>query len=98
MATRKNNNTEVVETVADDIEAVQEPAIDVNKEVEIFIPKGNVNDDPNLFVSVNGKAFLLPRGKTSKVPQYIYDEIIRSRKAEEVMDQHISERTQAAGN
>ena len=27
--------------------------------VEVFIPKGQANEDPNLFVSVNGKIFLL---------------------------------------
>jgi hypothetical protein len=63
--------------------------------VEVFIPKGNVNDEPNLFVSVNGKGFLLPKGKKSMVPQYIADEINRSRKAEDIMDEHAAEMASA---
>lgn len=63
--------------------------------VEVFIPKGNAGDEPNLFVSVNGKGFLLPRGKKSMVPQYIADEIDRSRKAEDIMDEHAAEMASA---
>ena len=33
--------------------------------VEVFIPKGYANDEPNLFVSVNGVNYLLPKGKKS---------------------------------
>ena len=45
---------------------------------DIFIPRGMSNEDPNLFVSVNGKNFLLPKGKTSNVPSYIAAEIRRA--------------------
>ena len=64
--------------------------------VEVFIPKGYANDEPNLFVGVNGKSFLLPKGKKSVVPKYIADEIERSRKAEETLDEHVAEMTAAA--
>ena len=66
------------------------------EKVEVFIPKGYGNDEPNYFVGVNGKSFLLPKGKKSLVPKYIADEIERSRAAEETMDKHISEMTDAA--
>ena len=46
--------------------------------VEVFIPKGLANDDPNLYVSVNGENFLLPKGQKSKVPPYIKASIERS--------------------
>lgn len=39
--------------------------------VDCFVPRGYVNDEPNLFVSVNGVNYLLPKGKTSKVPPHI---------------------------
>lgn len=55
---------------------------------DIFIPKGYANDDPNLFVSVNGVNFLLPKGKTSNVPSYIAMEIRRSLKAQEIQDEN----------
>ena len=31
--------------------------------VEVYIPKGYANEDPNFFVSVNGVNYILPRGK-----------------------------------
>lgn len=55
---------------------------------EIFIPKGYANDDPNLFVSVNGKNYLLPKGKTSSVPAHVAAEIKRSLKAQEIQDEN----------
>jgi hypothetical protein len=55
---------------------------------DIFIPKGYANDDPNLFVSVNGENYILPKGKTSKVPSYVAEEIKRSLKAQEIQDEN----------
>ena len=64
--------------------------------VEVFIPKGQANEDPNLFVSVNGKNYLLPRGKKSKVQPEIAEEIRRANEAEEMMDAHIDEMLKAS--
>lgn len=87
MATTKKETAPAVETV---------PAEDVELRVEVFIPKGYANDEPNLFVGVNGKTFILPKGKKSVVPQYVADEIERSRKAEETLDEHVAAMTAAA--
>ena len=59
-----------------------------NKEgyVDLFIPKGYANDEPNFFISVNGKNFLLPKGKTSKVPVYVKEEYDRAMRAQEALD------------
>ena len=54
--------------------------------VEVFVPKGYANEDPNLFVSVNGVNYLLPRGKKSLVPAYVAAEIERSKMAEVKQD------------
>lgn len=51
---------------------------------DIFIPRGPKNDDPNLFVSVNGKNYLLPRGQKSRVPHEVAEEIHRAWEAEEI--------------
>ena len=56
------------------------------KRVEVFVPKGFSGDDPNLFVSVNGVNFLLPRGKTSLVPAHIKKELERARLAQDAAD------------
>ena len=59
-----------------------------NKEgyVDLFIPKGYANDEPNFFISVNGKNYLLPKGKTSKVPAYVKEEYDRAMRAQEALD------------
>ena len=64
--------------------------------VPVFIPKGNANDDPNFFVSVNGENFILPKGKESLVPPHIAAEVERSRHAEAAMDAHIDQMIAAA--
>lgn len=63
-------------------------ATNTNKEnyVDLFIPKGYANDEPNFFISVNGKNFILPKGKTSKVPDYVKEEYDRAMRAQEALD------------
>lgn len=60
--------------------------------VEVFIPRGQKNDDPNFFVSINGKNYLLPRGKTSFVPPEVAYEIRRAERAEEAYYQNAAAR------
>ena len=68
-------NTKTEKPVTEKIENVEE-------RVPIYIERAKPNEDPNVYVSINFKTFLLPRGKTSMVPRYVYDEIMRSRSAE----------------
>ena len=53
---------------------------------EIFIPRTGDMNDAGLYVSVNGEAYLLPRGKTSCVPAHIAAEIRRSEAAKEAQE------------
>lgn len=66
--------------------------------VDVYIPKTHSGDDPNFFVSVGGKNFLLPRGKTSKVPPAVKKEIDRSRRAQEKLDDTINSLLKKAEN
>lgn len=66
--------------------------------VEVFIEKGYANDDPNLFVSVNGVNYLLPKGKTSMVPDFVAAEIERSKKAVAKQDDNIDKMLEASKN
>lgn len=84
MAKTENKAPEVIEEVK-----TEEAAAPEVKMEDIFVPKGYVNDEPNLLISVNGNNFLLPRGKTSTVPYYIAEEFRRSQKAQVIMDEHI---------
>lgn len=81
MATEKKT-----EAVAEKTEAVAEKLPDPYELEEIFIPRAGAKEDPNLFVSVNGKNFLIPKGKKSKVPRYIADEIRRSERARDAFE------------
>ena len=47
------------------------------------------NEEPNLFVSVNGYNCLLPKGKTSLVPKSVAAEIRRARKAQQKLDETV---------
>ena len=66
------------------------------KREKIFIPKGYANDEPNLFVSVNGVNYLLHKGMESEVPKAVADEVRRSWAAQQKMDQHIDELMEAS--
>lgn len=59
--------------------------------VEVFIPKGYINEEPNLLVSVNGVNYLLPRGKCSQVPAHIAAEIRRAQEAQAALDEKVAE-------
>ena len=62
------------------------------KRVKVFIPRAGAHEDPNFFVSVNGKNYLLPRGQESEVPPEVKDEIDRSMRAQNLMDNNIDAR------
>ena len=64
--------------------------------VEKFIPKGAANDDPNMFIGVNGCNFVLPRGKKSEVPACVAKEYERSLRAQEKMDENIDRMLEAS--
>lgn len=57
--------------------------------VEVSIPRGGDREDPNLFVAVNGVNYLLPRGKKSRVPRAVADEIERSGRAADIFYENV---------
>ena len=66
------------------------------KLVDLFIPRGYANDEPNLIISVNGKNYLLPKGKTSKVPPAVKYEYDRAIRAMEKQDENIEKMREEA--
>lgn len=90
MATKKDNEQAAVEEVK------TETAAPADDKVEIFVPRGYANDEPNLLISVNGVNYLLPKGKTSKVPKHIADEFHRSQKAQTKLDERIDQMIEAS--
>lgn len=64
--------------------------------VDLYIEKGYANDDPNEFISINGKNYILPKGKTSKVPPCVkaeYDRSLRARDRQEENIEKLLEKT-----
>ena len=69
----------------------------VAKLVDLSIPRGYANDEPNLVISVNGKNYVLPKGKTSKVPpavKYEYDRAIRAMERQDATVEKMLEEAQ----
>jgi len=64
--------------------------------VELFVPKGYANDEPNLLICINGVNYLLPRGKTSKVPRAVAEEFHRSQKAQAKLDEQMDKLLEAS--
>ena len=51
--------------------------------VELFVPRTGMKDEPDVFIGINGKSYLLPRGKSSLVPKAVYEEYMRAERAKE---------------
>lgn len=83
MANNENTASKAPEKVKDD-------------RVEVFVPKGYANDEPNLFVSINGVNYLLPKGKKSLVPAHVAAEIERSKRAQERQDEKMEQMLEAS--
>ena len=79
--TKKNTKTNIREEAAAAAENIR-----LEDREEIFIERPAANEEPNLFVSVNGYNCLLPKGKTSLVPKSVAAEIHRARRAQQKLD------------
>lgn len=76
--------------------AAETQANAAEERVEIFVPKGYANDEPNLTIGVNGVMYLLPKGKRSKVPKAVAEEFYRSQRAQEDLDKRVDEMLEAS--
>ena len=65
--------------------------------VDLYIEPGFSKDDPNEFISINGKNYILPRGKTSKVPPCVKAEYERSQRAKAIQREN-SDKLQGKAN
>lgn len=92
MSKNQNANDVVIDTT----EAVDTNRVKSDKRVELYIPKGAANDEPNLLISVNGVNYVLPKGKTSMVPPEVAYEYKRSQNAQSKLDERIEEMLEAS--
>ena len=59
------------------------------KTVPVFVPKIG-KDDPDLFVSINGKRYLIKKGESVHVPTEVAEVIENSRKAAHFAEEYIN--------
>lgn len=64
--------------------------------VEIFVPRVSGNTDPNLLIVINGKNYVLPKGKKSLVPKAVAAEYERMKRAQYKVDNAIFEMVEQA--
>ena len=64
--------------------------------VEIFVPRTPGNTDPNFIIVLNGKNYVLPKGKKSVVPKAVADEYERSKRAQYKVDNAIADMVEQA--
>ena len=57
-----------------------------DERVEVNVPRGSDREDPNVFVGINGVNYLLPRGRSSRVPAAVAAELARSERARDALD------------
>lgn len=74
-----------------ELTAAQTETIPADDRVDLFIPRGQANDEPNLLISINGVNYLLPKGKTSRVKQCVADEYYRAVRAKDRYDRRVGE-------
>ena len=51
----------------------------------VTLPRARGDEERQITVGVNGKFYTIPRGKEVEVPKEVYDELMRSRDAENFM-------------
>ena len=69
------------ETAAAAVQANQEDVWNVMK--TIYLPRGQENEEQSRFVAVNGRTFMVPKGKDVQVPLPVYEVLMNARMAEE---------------
>jgi hypothetical protein len=67
-----------------------------DERVELFVPRGSSNEDPNEIIGLNGVLYVLPKGKKSLVPAAVAEEYYRAQRAKEIFDDGVSERLERA--
>lgn len=66
------------------------------KKETVFLMPVRGKEDPNFYVGINGKAYIIPRGEAVEVPPEVAHEIRRSQEAEKRMNDKKDELIQLA--
>ena len=72
--------------MAEAVKKAAEEAAEVNPwdvKKTIFLPRGQESEEQSRFVCVNGRTFMVPKGKDVQVPLPVYEVLMNARIAEE---------------
>jgi hypothetical protein len=71
------------------VNQIEAPVIGATDKVKLTIPLiPGAKDQPDEFISVNGKSYLIQRGKTVTVPRYVADAYYASVRNQEKADKY----------
>ena len=73
--------------MAEAVKKTAEEAAEVNPwdvKKTIFLPRGQESEEQSRFVCVNGRTFMVPKGRDVQVPLPVYEVLMNARMAEEV--------------
>lgn len=77
------------------VKQIECPVIETDKKVKFKVPRiPNEKDQPDLIVSVNGKNYIIQRGKEVTIPKNVADVIIASLKSAEKAEEYYYSVTQ----
>lgn len=89
---------EKVETKVLDEVMKQEPMEQEHRRIPIFLAAAHRGEEPFQKVIVNGKMYLVPRGRQTLVLEEVYDVLMRSVEAEEFADEYERKMAEPLGN
>lgn len=72
--------------MAETVKKAAEAAVEVSPwdvKKTIFLPRGQESEEQSRFVCVNGRTFMVPKGKDVQVPLPVYEVLMNARIAEE---------------
>lgn len=67
--------------------AANKPVNPMEEMVTVYVPKSS-GEEPTLFVALNSRTWLLPRGKQSEVPKPVAEIIWQMEKAQAEAEEH----------
>lgn len=71
--------------MAETVKKAAEAAVEVSPwdvKKTIFLPRGQESEEQSRFVCVNGRTFMVPKGKDVQVPLPVYEVLMNARIAE----------------
>lgn len=90
---KQAETTPVAETTPADETTPVNKVVDDGK-VDLYIPRTGTHEEKQVVIGINGKNWVVPKGKHVRVPQFVADEYHRSIAASDLMYERKEEMAQ----